>query len=421
MSPLAPVLAPAPAAVVPEATWPASYGLDDMTVLLAACATEPQRLRASGLRLFARIQETLGGLLSPLSQEALRAVDASPEQRLDRAADRLRSFRLAKIAQEDDPGKPHLAATREGKKWLALPARQRLRYLLDALRQTARQAATRGAFPFLPDSIHLPKHAKFHGGEQVEQAFRDLPVGVFVDIDLFLRHHAETRNPLHELHRGKKPPDWLPALAEHREALWRHRLLGFLYERLACFGGAHLGYGGGPLSFALTDAGLYLLGAARSFSWTEETPAEVVVQPNFEVVFLAPSTLTEAALARFAERRGTGVGTLFRITRRSAVAAAAGGLTAEEALATLRRVAAKGVPDNVAREIAGWFSQCRSITMGPALLIDCPDAETTARVLAAGGKSVERLTDTVVRVRTPAKRAEILRKLKEVGVFLRKR
>ena len=125
----------------------------------------------------------------------------------------------------------------------------------------------------------------------------------------------------------------------------------------------------------------------------------------------------EAAISRFAGRRGTGLGTLFRITRRSVLAAAASGLTAEQALATLGRLASRGVPDNVRREIAGWFAQTRRITLRPAVLLHCPDAETAGRVLAAGGKNVAPLTDTVVELQEPEMAGTLVRKLREMGVF----
>ncbi len=141
------------------------------------------------------------------------------------------------------------------------------------------------------------------------------------------------------------------------------------------------------------------------------------MQPNFEVVFLTPSVTAEAAFARFAERRGTGLGTLFRITRRSVLAAAASGLTAERAIATLRQMASKRVPDNVLREVAGWFSQTRRITLRPAVLLHCPDRETAGRVLAAGGKDVTPLTETVVELQEPGMKTTLLRKLREMGVF----
>ena len=86
---------------------------------------------------------------------------------------------------------------------------------------------------------------------------------------------------------------------------------------------------GDRISFRLTDVGRYILGLAGDFSYRPEKSAggEIVVQPNFEIVFLSPSPLAEAMLARFAERlpsaaRGRrGIGALFKITRAAIYAA----------------------------------------------------------------------------------------------------
>jgi len=77
----------------------------------------------------------------------------------------------------------------------------------------------------------------------------------------------------------------------------------------------------------------------------------------------------------------------------------------------------RGVPDNVRREIAGWFARTRRVTLRPAVLLHCPDAETARRVLAAGGKHVAPLTDTVVELQEPKAMGALVRKLREVGVF----
>ena len=114
------------------------------------------------------------------------------------------------------------------------------------------------------------------------------------------------------------------------------------------------------------------------------------------MVFLAPSAKAESEIARFCERRGRHVGTLFKVTKQSILAAAASGLTAEHVLTTLREYCGTELPGNVEREIVGWFGQFRQVTMVPAILIHCPDAETATRVISAAGPRVTRLTDTTL-------------------------
>ena len=143
----------------------------------------------------------------------------------------------------------------------------------------------------------------------------------------------------------------------------------------------------------------------------------MLVQPNFEVAFLAPNPAAEAEIGRFAERKGRQVGILFVITKESVMRAAASGSTASAALETLERFGTKAVPANVRREIEGWFGACRRISVRSAVLIHCPDPETTTRVLGVAHDKAERLTDTVVELRDPGGQAGLLRKLRAMGIF----
>ena len=163
-----------------------------------------------------------------------------------------------------------------------------------------------------------------------------------------------------------------------------------------------------------------MLGLAEDFDYGHDDDAQghLVVQPNFDVVFLSPSPLAEATLARFAERKGRGVGTLFAITKKSILSAAGSGMTAAQVLDGLERLSAKPIPANVAREIAGWFDQCRRITVRSAVLIHCPDADTAARVVGASGKQAVPLTDTVVELSDARAKNELLRKLHGLGIFV---
>lgn len=144
----------------------------------------------------------------------------------------------------------------------------------------------------------------------------------------------------------------------------------------------------------------------------------VIVQPNFGVVFTTPAPRAEAAIARFAERAGTRVGVLFRITRDSILAAAAAGFTGDQAITALTEASSRTLPDNVVREITGWFDEPRRVMLAPALLFRCPDAHTAARVLGAGGSAVRGVSDTVVELLDPAARARLIKKLRGLAVFV---
>jgi hypothetical protein len=176
----------------------------------------------------------------------------------------------------------------------------------------------------------------------------------------------------------------------------------------------------GSICIALTDIGRYLLGLADDFDYGPDHDGQgaVVVQPNFDVVFLAPSPLAEATIGRFAERRAKGVGTLLRIAKKAILAAAVSGMTADQVLETLRRLSSKPIPANVAREIHGWFNQCRRIMVRPAVLIRCPDHETATRVIGVLGDRVVPISETVLELRGPDAKSEVLRKLQSQGIFV---
>jgi hypothetical protein len=208
---------------------------------------------------------------------------------------------------------------------------------------------------------------------------------------------------------------------EETETVWRQTLYNFLRGRLLPLGGVRIGVeaGGTAFGFALTDTGRYLLGTVRDFDVPGDPAAHILIQPNFDVVFLTPSARVEADLARIGERKGRHVGTLFRITKNSILAAAATGLTRDRVLETLRQHCAAGVPPNVEAEINGWFGRYRQVTVRHATIIHCPDAETAARVMAALGKKAARLTDTVLELHESKIQAAAAKKLREAGIFVR--
>jgi hypothetical protein len=149
-----------------------------------------------------------------------------------------------------------------------------------------------------------------------------------------------------------------------------------------------------------------------------ETRGAVVVQPNFEIVFMAPSPLAEAELSSFTERHGNSVGAVLKITKKAVWAAAAAGIAPDFVIDALKSHSSVPVPANVEREIRGWMAQCRSASVRQALLIHCPDAATASRVLAADRTRLTKLTDTVVELTDPGYRAKLAKKLREMGVFI---
>ena len=201
------------------------------------------------------------------------------------------------------------------------------------------------------------------------QAFSSVPVTTFIRFADFAEYQAAIGSPLSTAStiagasRGAQSPATGSGIAteEAMEELWKSFLTIFLGRCLLAMGGAEAGVTpDGRPGFRMRDGGRVLLGLPRDGlpdRDEEEAGAasELVVQPNFEIVFLSPSAAAEAVLGRFCERVGREVGVLFRLTRQSLLRAAAAGLETEQVLATLTQGSRNPLPPNVEHEIRGWM------------------------------------------------------------------
>lgn len=415
------------------------FRLLDMTAILVEAATEPIPVRASDRALYARAQKTIASrlphlpawardFLVPLSPEEELNDEAEPVQdRIASAVGLLSSLTLMQRRSTGD--RYHLAANRAGERWLALGESERLKKVLDELRASTQRApgslyGDSGKADFFGARFNFSlDDKKLDLRKALADAFLSVPHGAMVPLLEFAAYHARERNPLLAAGSAIRRDRWSgrPVSRERWEDAWANLLVAFLQVRLAAFGGARLGHlPDDGIAFGLTDAGRYLLGAADDFELAPEAGGgEVVVQPDFEIVFLAPAPRAEAELGRIAERTGSGVGALFRLTRASVLRAAEQGMTAAQLSKTLESVSRGGVPANVDRQIRDWMKAVRTIRIAPAVLVDCPDAETAGRVKALGGAHVTAVTPTLLRLSADAKtRAALVKRLREKGIFV---
>lgn len=243
----------------------------------------------------------------------------------------------------------------------------------------------------------------------------------FVGLEDFVRYEAEVHNPLEsDIHDLRLGWGWGRQPAEALRYAWADELRAFVLNRLVMAGGARIGIDEeGLLVFEPTSVGRYLVGLTGSFEL--ELPDEagtVVVQPDFEVVFLAPAPETETAVSRFAERLGHGVGRLFRLTPEAAFAAAAAGLSADAVLETLEAAAAQPIPSNVEHELRAWFGRARRLYVRRTLVVECEDPEVARRLSAAGGSDVRLLGETVVEIPGGKLGRRLLKRAAARGLFL---
>lgn len=135
----------------------------------------------------------------------------------------------------------------------------------------------------------------------------------------------------------------------------------------------------------------------------EESHGRLIVQPNFELVALAP--ISEALLIdldRFAERVKLEYIAQYRLSRGSITQALQRGFAIEEILRTLEQAAGGDLPQNVRYTVLEWERQARRVEIWhDATLLEVDDAALLDTLLAsqqADGLFRQRLTPTLIEV-----------------------
>jgi hypothetical protein len=419
-----------PEPVQAETSHGSPFLLDDMTALLVACAALPLRLRANDSEIFANEKKRIAMNLPELPAWFAETFGFTPEGRIQQADYFLRRLHFTQPNNVFGP-EPRLDATAAGMQWLREPADERLKLILDALKTPDAMRGRSGygapdGVPFLPVAIDLYSEGKLADGisPAVRDQFREAPADNFVALADFCEYQAR-KNPISAAASRRKISGsfgyqyFYDANQETVEQHWAVLLTQFCHWRLLPLGAAEAGYTPERATcIRLTPLGKYLLGTGEEFHWAGDQGSLVIVQPNFEVVFLGPSPFAEAEISRFAERKGKQMGVLFTITKKSVFNAAAAGLTSKAILDTLQRVCGKTVPANVSREIEGWAALCRRVEMGPATLVRCPDAETAMRIRGVAPDAFVPISDTVLELKGRFRPQEMARKLRAMGIFL---
>jgi len=414
-----------PAPVQMEEGFAFAWALEDLQHLLVL-GGEGLRMKADGSELFAADERELAAGLVPIPDWlADTGLDVlyGVKERLRNALALAFAGGFASLREEERGTR--FEVVEPGWSWLGASPRARFEALLVPLRTSMARADGRQAVG--PFRVTF-RSVRFTGrGDEgrifraLASCFAGLEAGKAYPARAFLLHHASASNPLQALVRTR--PQFFGEFGEDDlEDEFQLDLRSLLLQWLLPWGGVRAGRTRGEeLAFELTSIGRYLLGSAPDFEsdpLPHEEQAPVRVQPDFEVLFVAPSPMLEARIGRFAERCGKGVGVLFRITRDSIFGAARAGLDAEEVLTTLAEASAGPVPKNVAHEIQNWFARCRRFELDSVHLLRCPDAETAERVLALGARHLERISETVLALRDASRRAELLRLCAKQGLFV---
>ncbi|MEI7673817.1 MAG: helicase-associated domain-containing protein, partial [Deltaproteobacteria bacterium] len=353
--------------------------MEDITSLLVTCSGNPLRYRAQGDMLFSRDADALASSLVSLPPWVLAATNWDPPARVDMAAYWLSALGL--VETDGLPGtKRQMVTTASGQQWLTFSPKERLKMVLNAGKKRmglkggflAEVEGTRALDPLVEFFRDGVEHRRKPIIMALRRIFEPLSGGAMLPLQDFTAYHAHETNPLIRSLDPQEPilkirswSTWStpPPDDDQKEDLWAKALYRWVLYCLLPQGAVQLGmYGPNhSICFSLTEIGRYFLGFVEDFDFGAAEEGNVIVQPNFDVVFLAPSPLIEAEIAPFAERRGAKMGLLFQITKSSIFKAAALGLTSTRVLETLNRVSSKEIPANVVREIEGWYGQCRRV------------------------------------------------------------
>ena len=415
----------------PNLAGPA-FLLEDMTRVLAEAATGECRLNRGGYgQKFYKIIENK--FREEFVALPVWLADHAPfPQRLNHATACLLQFKFAKD-QGGVGGSRLLQATTQGRRWLAQTPGDRLRELMFLLKRPNPERTlyyddmgelVPGSLRFgvndADDFDHLP---------WLDSIWRQASTDECVAVGRFLDYHARVSHPLvnsvvpdaFRPHRVFQFGSSHHVLREENvEEFTRQLLELFFWKRLVPLGCVETGVrDSGSVCFRLSGAGRYLFGLSADLAYGQPVgESAIMVQPNFEIVFLHPNLNAEIDLVPFAERCGKNVGTLFRLTRRQSIRAAAQGHSVEAVLTALAKHSAKPVPANVTEELRAWFGACRKLGMHRVVIIEAPDHETALRVRRLLGEGAVVRDDTAVEWRGAQIDPDLLKRLSEQGLFL---
>ncbi len=411
---MAVVLAPEP--VKAARTFRHPYLVEDMTTVLLAARVEPIPLRRGDEKPFIRFVENVSPALLSIPEwlESFMGLSLDARIALALQALRLTGFLVPEGAPRGSPSPQRQGRRGRGAGAGAAPASRRSRgsggtawrepALVPApwtAAWTGRPLSERrerivamlaigaggpsGLFDLLEEEWTSSEGAREEILPWVVQAFSSVPAASFIRFADFAEYQAAIGSPL-----GAVQP--YPARQEHAgdavsssaansgpgaseealEELWKSFLGIFIGRCLLSLDGVEAGTtADGAPCFRLTHIGRRILGlpgdGQGAGDGRDAAAPAIIVQPNFEIVFLVPSPAAEALLGRFCERVGREVGVLFRVTKQSILRAAASGLGTDEVIGALEKNARGELPSNVRQEIQGWLSVTDLDSLPPAL------------------------------------------------------
>ena len=405
------------------------YLLEDMIVVLMRCLSEPPRLKADHVTFLKKVEQQLCSQLVELPPQVMGNFSIYGNERITEAVKFLFNLKLTTKAGMSSKSM-NLVISELGHKWLNSSTEKKLETIYIGLHNAQQKSRIVyiNTFKFAPSPIPIMlKRSEYDPTTDLMNAMTGFDDKCFVNFDEFIKEQVTTNNPLvkyateHNIASITIGQDHFIRDKAELHLIWADYIKTFLYTRLFSLGGLTFGFDeNGHLMLSLNKSGLFLVGVSDKFSYNDTSSEKIIiVQPDFDVIFLAPSPTVESRISQFADKIGSGIGVLFKITKSSIMRAATIEMTYSDVMSILSEYSIQTVSENVEIEIKNWFSQCRYFVGRETYLIKCPDKPTMMRILEVAGTQVTPLSDVILELKDPTQKIPFLKLMKNNGIFLK--
>ncbi len=413
--------------------------VDDLTTLLVSMSLKPIPVTQKDFNLYAKSVKEIASRFNELPEVIDLIHTYTDEERINIAVYTAKRLKLAVL--ETSGKKTYLTAQDKSKSWLKLPLHTKLKKAMRAVRShylsQKNKDLTRTGIGKNQDWFGIIETVREKYGSTVRNpdltgsifnAFKTLAAAnVPVLEGSFMSDQAFVENPYFTFFHSQLPfrasRGWFDdCYIDYRDIVnaWHRDLRTFILNTAIPYGLIDLGEikNTNNVAISVNDIGLYFLGKQKTLP-QPKTPIEssILIQPNFEIVFMGPDPAAEVQIGQFSDRLGSGIGTLFKISRISILKSTSIGLGAEYVLKTLEDLSPKQVPSNVREQIKNWSAQCRMVSIKNRILFTCPDKETALKIKASGKDKVEQISDTVIAVSDRKFANTLAKKIETKGIF----
>ncbi len=414
--------------------------IDDLTTLLVNMSLKPIPIKQKDHEPYAKSVKEIASRFYKLPDECNFMHTYTDEDRMTIAVQTAQSLSLASL--DFSAGKISLKAQDSCKKWLKLPKNAKLENVMRTSRNfyqsKKNEDLTRNGIGEYFDWFEIiealqEKYSRREANPELTgslfNAFKKLASpGGPVEQHAFIQDQVFFENPYFTLFHSQKPfllsSGWYnnDYCIDYKNMVdaWYRELSSFIINWVIPFGLINLGKMKDANSYAISvnTIGKYFLGEIETLPKIEApSVSSILVQPNFEIVFMGPDPAAEVQIGQFSDRLASGVGTLFKISRSSILKSTSIGFDAEFVLRTLKNLSEKPLPSNVKEQIKNWSAQCRMVNIKKRILFTCPDKETALKIKASGKDKVEQISDTVIAVADSKFAKTLAKKLEAKGIF----